>query len=144
MNNIEPRKIKKIVRINPEGSRLTAKEVRGIVATDNPEDPRSPNERVSDASRAKTLQSAASLANAARDAANARREKQHLSYALSTPRTIEGFVALTQLASERGIQAQLARLWAIKAGLRKNGNRWAWKEDSRDLKRARKALGLDK
>lgn len=75
--------------------------------------------------------------------AELRRGKQKaLTYALSKVRIIEGYVTLPQLAAERGIQAQLARLWVKAAGIPKPRDRWVWAEGSKALKRARKALGL--
>lgn len=68
-------------------------------------------------------------------------QKVH-TYALSKVRVIDGCVTLPQLAAERGIQAQLARLWIKTAGVKKPAARWVWKEDSLGLKRAREALGL--
>lgn len=65
-----------------------------------------------------------------------------LAFALQKVRVIEGFVTLPQLAAERGIQAQLARLWIKAAGIKKPGERWVWAEGSKALARARKALGL--
>lgn len=68
--------------------------------------------------------------------------KKALAFALQKVRVIEGCVTLPQLAAERGIQAQLARLWVKAAGVKKPGQRWVWKEGSNALARARKALGL--
>lgn len=65
-----------------------------------------------------------------------------LTYALSKVRLIPGYVTLPQLAAERGIQAQLARLRLKAADVRKPGDRWTWKEDSKALKSVRKVLGL--
>lgn len=130
MSEVEPRRIKKLVR-KPEG--LTQTEA-AFIQQSYPSDELSPT---SGPEPSRTPRG-----NASKKPVEPRSKKQHLSYALTKPRPVEGFVTLTQLASERGIQAQLARLWVIQAGLKKNGNRWAWKTDSRDLKRARKALGL--
>jgi hypothetical protein len=69
-------------------------------------------------------------------------ERRTLAFALTKARIIEGCVTLPQLAAERGIQAQLARLWIKAAGIKKPGQRWVWKEDSKALPRVRKALGL--
>lgn len=55
---------------------------------------------------------------------------------------VPGYVTLPQLAAERGIQPQLARIWIKNAGIKKPGYRWQWKEGSRELARVRKALGL--
>lgn len=63
-------------------------------------------------------------------------------YALVKPRAVEGYVTLTQLAAERGIQAQLARLWVKRAGIRRSTEGWRWVEGSKALKRVRKVLGL--
>jgi hypothetical protein len=71
-----------------------------------------------------------------------RRSRSTLTYALTKPRAVEGYITLTELAAERGIQAQLARLWVKRCELPKPADGWMWKEGSRDLKRARKALGL--
>jgi hypothetical protein len=65
-----------------------------------------------------------------------------LTFAVSKVRVIDGYVTLPQLAHERGIQAQLARLWVKATGIKKPGDRWMWKEDSKALKRVREALGL--
>jgi hypothetical protein len=63
----------------------------------------------------------------------------------STPRVVEGYVTLPQLAAQLNMQAQLARLWVKAAGIKKPADgRWRWKEGSRELSRVRKALGLDK
>lgn len=70
------------------------------------------------------------------------RTRAEHAYALVKPRSVEGFVTLTQLASERGIQAQLARIWVKNAGIKKPGERWQWKEGSRELKNVRRALEL--
>lgn len=66
-----------------------------------------------------------------------------LAYTLTKARIIAGCVTLPQLAAERGIQAQLARLWVKAAGIKKPGDRWVWKADSKALQRVRKALGLE-
>lgn len=65
-----------------------------------------------------------------------------LTFALQKVRVIEGYVTLPQLAAERGIQAQLARLWIKAAGIKKPRDRWVWAEGSKALGRARKVLGL--
>jgi hypothetical protein len=66
-----------------------------------------------------------------------------LTFAVSKVRIIPGFVTLPQLAHERGIQAQLARLWLKGTDIKKPaGGRWLWKEGSKELKRVRNALGL--
>lgn len=69
-------------------------------------------------------------------------ERRTLAFALQKVRVIEGCVTLPQLAAERGIQAQLARLWIKAAGIKKTGERWVWAADSKALARVRKALGL--
>lgn len=74
------------------------------------------------------------------DARNA--AQRALAYAITKARVVEGFVTLPQLAAERGIQAQLARLWIKRAGIKKPRDRWVWAEGSKALGRARKALGL--
>ena len=72
-----------------------------------------------------------------------RAQEKTFAFALSKLRVVEGCVTLTQLARERGIQAQLARLWLKDAGIKKPlGGRWVWKEDSQVLTRVRKALWL--
>jgi hypothetical protein len=68
--------------------------------------------------------------------------RQYTVHGQSKPHVVEGNVTMAQLAKERGIQSQLARLWLLKAGFKKPGTRWMWKDDSRDLARVRKALGL--
>ena len=60
----------------------------------------------------------------------------------TTPRVIEGYTTLAQLAIERGIQLQLARIWVSNAGIKKPDTRWLWKNGSRELARARKVLEL--
>lgn len=70
-----------------------------------------------------------------------RTQKVH-TYALSKVRVVEGHVTLPQLAAERGIQAQLARLWVKAAGVKKPRDRWMWADGSKALTRVRKALGL--
>jgi len=70
------------------------------------------------------------------------RRKETLAYALVKPQTPEGFVTLPQLAAERGMQPQLARIWIKNANLKKPGTRWQWPKGSPSLKRARKVLGL--
>lgn len=70
------------------------------------------------------------------------RTRATLTYALTKPRSIEGYVTLTELAAERGVQAQLARLWVKRVGLEKPPYGWRWKEGTRVLKQVRKALGL--
>jgi hypothetical protein len=67
---------------------------------------------------------------------------KYLRYALTKPRSIEGYVTLTQLASERGIQAQLARIWMKRAKVQQPDAGWRWKDGSRELKKVRKVLGL--
>lgn len=54
----------------------------------------------------------------------------------------EGKVTLAELASEAGITNAAARRKLRDAELSREG-RWAWEEDSKGLKEARKALGLD-
>lgn len=69
-------------------------------------------------------------------------QRQHV-YAISKPRITEGFVTLPQLAAERGIQAQLARLWLKRAKIQKpRDGWWRWEIGSQALKRVRRALGL--
>lgn len=78
------------------------------------------------------------------DRALATPPQRALAFALQKARVVEGCVTLPQLAAERGIQAQLARLWVKAAGIKKPGDRWVWKEDSKALPRVRKALGLQR
>jgi len=55
----------------------------------------------------------------------------------------EGFVTLQDLASEAEIEPQSARVKLRDSDLEKpEGGRWRWKEGSKALKDARKALGL--
>lgn len=101
-----------------------------------------------EASHANVLMTVDEIAAADRKAAKRLNTKKTprtravLTYALTKPRAVEGFVTLTELASERGIQAQLARLWIKRAKLPKPTDGWRWKAGSGVLKRARKALGL--
>lgn len=76
------------------------------------------------------------------DARPDEKPQRALAYAITKARVIEGCVTLPQLAAERGIQAQLARLWIKRAGIKKPRDRWVWAEGSKALGRARKALGL--
>lgn len=55
----------------------------------------------------------------------------------------EGGISIQDLAEEAGINAQSARVKLREAEVSKPaGGRWRWKEGSKDLKAARKALGL--
>lgn len=55
----------------------------------------------------------------------------------------EGFVTVETLAEEAEINAQSARVKLREAELEKpEGGRWRWKDGSKALKSARKALGL--
>lgn len=55
----------------------------------------------------------------------------------------DGTVSIQDLADEAGINAQSARVKLREAELDKpEGGRWVWKDGSKDLKAARKALGL--
>lgn len=55
----------------------------------------------------------------------------------------DGGVSIQELAEEAGINAQSARVKLRDAELGKpDGGRWRWKDGSKDLKAARKALGL--
>lgn len=65
-----------------------------------------------------------------------------LTYALTKPRHVEGYVTRTELAAECGMQAQLARLHLQRAGVKKPAEGWRWKVGSKGLWKARKALGL--
>lgn len=120
--SIEPRRIKKIVRKIP---RLTSKEVAEIALGD------AEAEEVKQAQPPKHGKPY-----------KARRAMDGHVFALTKPRVVDGYVTLTQLASERGIQPQLARIWLKGASWKKPGDRWAWKERSQTLTRVRKALGL--
>lgn len=52
-------------------------------------------------------------------------------------------ITLKELADEAGISGQSARKKLRDAGIeREEGGRWAWKEGSKALKAARKAIGL--
>lgn len=68
--------------------------------------------------------------------------QRQLTYALVKPRAVEGYVTLTQLAAERGMQAQLARLYMQRAGISKPAEGWRWLVTSRALKKVRHVLGL--
>lgn len=68
--------------------------------------------------------------------------ERKLTYALTKPRHVEGYVTRTELAAERGMQAQLARLHLQRAGIKKPAEGWMWKVGSKALWKARKALGL--
>lgn len=68
--------------------------------------------------------------------------QRQLAYALVKPRAVEGYVTLTQLAAERGMQSQLARLYMQRAGITKPAEGWRWKKDSKRLERIRSVLGL--
>lgn len=54
----------------------------------------------------------------------------------------EGMVKLSSLATEAKISTQRARQKLRAAELDRGDGRWSWKEGSRDLQAARKALGL--
>lgn len=120
MSEVEVRKIKKIVRKPPDPStrRLTRKEIDEIV-----ESPMvSTHETTAPSSTGK--------------------RGKTLAYAIVKPREVEGFATLSQLAAERGMQPQLARIWVKKAGMERSAAGWRWKAGSRDLKKVRKLLGL--
>lgn len=55
---------------------------------------------------------------------------------------VEGMVKLSTLATEAKISTQRARQKLRAAELDRGDGRWSWKEGSRDLANARKALGL--
>jgi hypothetical protein len=74
--------------------------------------------------------------------AQAARVRQEHIVTHTKPRVVEGFVTLTQLAAERGIQAQLARIWMHRAKIQRPADGWRWKDGSRELKKVRKALEL--
>jgi hypothetical protein len=121
VSGIEPRRVKKIIREIPK---LTNKEVAEI-ALGTP---------LAEARRR--------LGKAKNKTYRTRKVQEEHSYALTKPRAVEGYVTLTQLASERGIQPQLARIWVKKVTIRKPKDGWRWKEESTGLAIARKALGL--
>jgi len=75
--------------------------------------------------------------------ANPVKVRQEHVYALTKPRVVEGYVTLTQLAAERGIQAQLARIWVIHANIKKPADGWRWPVKSKVLGKVRKILGLE-
>jgi hypothetical protein len=78
----------------------------------------------------------ADKANALRDAADSRRAlREERTYALTKLRT-KPFI------TERGIQAQLARIWVRNAKIKRPGERWLWKTGSKELARVRNVLGL--
>jgi len=55
----------------------------------------------------------------------------------------DGGVTLVSLAKEAGVSGQKARQKLRAAGIeREEGSRWSWKDGSKVLKAARKALGL--
>ena len=55
----------------------------------------------------------------------------------------DGGITLKALAEEAGISGQAARQKLRAAGIeREEGSRWSWKEGSKALKAAKKALGL--
>jgi predicted amidophosphoribosyltransferase len=68
--------------------------------------------------------------------------RKQLTYALTKPRHIEGYVTLTELAADAGMQAQLARLYVQRAGIAKPADGWRWLRLSKVLKKVRKVLGL--
>ena len=70
------------------------------------------------------------------------RRKETLAYALVKPQTPDGLVTLPQLAAERGMQPQLARIWVKNAKVKKPGTRWQLEKKSKALARVRKVLGL--
>jgi hypothetical protein len=166
--SIEPRRIKKIVRASVP---RTTEEIAGTHSSEDLQRfAKSSLRLVREAAKKELKQRAetslpertrSEIANAARDAANARHEKHRAEksqvgkrayrtrkvseghvYALTKPRAIEGYVTLTQLASERGIQPQLARIWMKKNGWVASAEGWMFKTNSRELKKARKVLGL--
>lgn len=55
---------------------------------------------------------------------------------------VEGMVKLSTLATEAKISTQRARQKLRAAELDRGDGRWSWKEGSRDLAAARKALGI--
>jgi hypothetical protein len=60
----------------------------------------------------------------------------------SAKKDTDGLIKLADLASEAKITAASARRKLRDAELNREG-RWAWEEGSKDLKEARKVLGLD-
>jgi hypothetical protein len=55
----------------------------------------------------------------------------------------EGLITVAALAEEAGISAQSARVKLRAAELDRGEGRWKWEEGSKQLKEARKVLGLD-
>lgn len=126
MSDTEPRRIKKVVRKVPK---LTQKEVSEIAVGDPfPVTPAGQTRRGAITTQKVTITPSA--------------KDDDYTYALTKPRAVEGHVTLPQLASERGIQSQLARIWVINAGIKKTDNRWQWKKESKALARVRNVLGL--
>jgi hypothetical protein len=126
MSDTEPRRIRRIIREPVDA---------GTRELQSPDNPPMTEEEVAAANQK-------AAANIRKQLNKPRRSRSTLTYALTKPRAVEGYVTLTELAAERGIQAQLARLWVKRCELPKPADGWMWKEGSRDLKRARKALGL--
>jgi hypothetical protein len=69
-------------------------------------------------------------------------KQRMLTYALTKPRVVVGYVTLTQLAAEKGMQPQLARIYMHRAKIKKPAEGWRWPAKSAALKKVRKALGL--
>ena len=59
------------------------------------------------------------------------------------PESDEGLVTVAALAEEAGISPQSARVKLRAAELDRGEGRWKWEEGSKQLKAARKVLGLD-
>jgi hypothetical protein len=53
---------------------------------------------------------------------------------------VETYWTLPYLAKKANIQEQLARIWLRKAGIKKPGTRWRWREGSKELERVRKVF----
>ena len=66
--------------------------------------------------------------------------QQQLTYALTKPRYVDGCITLTQLAAQRGMQPQLARLRMQRAGIKKPAQGWRWGAHSKALAKVREAL----
>jgi hypothetical protein len=119
--NVEVRKIKKLVKKLPLD-----------IAGKRPVDP------LPDVPAEKSRRGAITT----QKAAPVKVHQEHV-YALTKPRAVEGYVTLTQLAGERGIQAQLARIWVLRANIKKPADGWRWLVGSKGLANVRKVLELD-
>jgi hypothetical protein len=122
VNEVEPRRIKKLVRRpHTEPAETAVTDVRAAI-------------------RNGTIR-----ANKSVNSPQTQKVKEYIQHSAAVnAREFEGYVTLTQLAIERGIQPQLARIWVNKAEVPKPKEGWRWKVASRDLTRIRKLLGLPK